>query len=546
MTVLAFDLVVSGFTFQNATTSSVFISPRSRITANSRVIAFDDCLFQYNTALSSSSRGGAISSPSNDGNVVSVLLSNNEFIENRAQYGGAILHLSQRLVIVNSIFVGNRATQHGGAIYAEQLSTNGNNELNIVDSNFTNNQAVRRGGGICCQGRLLQSTMSNLTFASNYAGSFGAAVEISAFKSLQVYDTAFTFNTVQYPDVTGIIQVDSMNGVVIANSVSGSDNIGCNGLVLHGKCLPLEYVPYQPGSLVWDFEGVKFSQGLVGREIARTGSLVRFDSPAATQTTSSIRFHDEPDGAAIYSLANGDYVYVSNCEIVNSRGGVYGLYFDSSGRVKDYKQLLFNTNQNCNGGVTPWDTWVSCEEYPGGHCWQVDPTGVRAPQKTKMGGSTGGQFEAFAVDNRNAADPVFFVTEDKSDGALRRFRPQSGQTPGWDMLHGNGVLDYLNLFANNTFEWTADLAIARTSAFTYFRNSEGVIQRNGKLWFVAKITKEILILDLDALTWTKSGLRTTKLVGGGQINSVDQFTSMDTGVVYVTGKKLAFGEVGRL
>jgi hypothetical protein len=384
--------------------------------------------------------------------------------------------------------------------------------------------------------------MSNLTFGSNYAGTFGAAVEISAFKSLQLVDTAFTSNNVKYPDTTGIVQIDSMNGVYVAPTVTAIDNAGCNGLVLHGKCLPLNYFPYRPGALVSEYEGVKFAQGLKARVIARTGNFVTFDSPNAITAVSSIRFHDEPDGAAIYPLPNGEYVYVSNSELTSKRGGVFGLYFDAKGGIKDYKQLLFNTSQNCNGGMTPWGSWVSCEEIPGGQCWQVDPTGVRAPQQTKMGGLAGGQFEAFVVDNRDPLAPVFYVTEDKSDGALRRFRP-STQTAGWDMLHGEGVLDYLNLFPNGTFEWTTNLTIARTAAYNYFRNSEGILHRNGEIWFVAKITKEIIILKVDGFTWKKSGLRTTTLANGGKINSIDQFTTMDTNLIYVTGKTLSAGSV---
>ena len=61
-----------------------------------------------------------------------------------------------------------------------------------------------------------------------------------------------------------------------------------------------------------------------------------------------------------------------------------------------------------------WGTWVSCEEYPGGQCVQVDPTGVKAPEITAIGGQDGGLFEAFAADYRDESNPYFFVTEDKA------------------------------------------------------------------------------------------------------------------------------------
>ena len=69
-----------------------------------------------------------------------------------------------------------------------------------------------------------------------------------------------------------------------------------------------------------------------------------------------------------------------------------------------------------SGGVTPWKTWISCEETSNGQCHEVDPDPKSKnhdkPMQTLLGGSNGGQFEAVAVDDR-AAEPEIFVTEDK-------------------------------------------------------------------------------------------------------------------------------------
>jgi uncharacterized protein len=270
------------------------------------------------------------------------------------------------------------------------------------------------------------------------------------------------------------------------------------------------------GSLTAQKDGIRLSQGLTARIIAKTGEFVRYTSPDATASTSSGRFHAIPDGAGIFALSDGGYVYTSNSEIDNGGGGVYGIEFDKVGRVRNYKPLLTGTDRNCNGGGTPWNTWVSCEEVSGGQCWQVDPTGTRDPQITVMGGVSGGSFEAFAFDARDPTATSYYVTEDAVNGALRRYRPPRNAPLAWELLHGSGgTLDYLEIVSSNTFRWTTSLSTARASAQTYFPNSEGIAVHNGKLHFVSKVPKLLYSLDLDALTYTVVSTKTSTLPGGG-------------------------------
>ena len=155
-------------------------------------------------------------------------------------------------------------------------------------------------------------------------------------------------------------------------------------------------VTFRRGDLKKDISrlGIKVSKGITVRVIAYAGRYVNL----ANGAKSTLPFHSSPDGAAVFPLTNGGYVYVSNSEVTEKRGGVYGVYFDDVGNVVDYKQLLSGTTRNCSGGSTPWKTYVSCEEYGSGQCFQVDPDPASVhhlhPQKTTLGGGSGGNFEA--------------------------------------------------------------------------------------------------------------------------------------------------------
>ena len=286
----------------------------------------------------------------------------------------------------------------------------------------------------------------------------------------------------------------------------------------HRQLEDLEDYFGQPLSDTATEDGIRLSRGLVAKVIARSGERV-------PNTNSRWRFHGNPDGADVFSLNNGtQYVYLSNSErIIPWTGGVYGIVFDAvTHQAVDYRPYLRRTTRNCNGGRTPWDTWVTCEEafLPlRGHCWQVDPTGRRRPQKLTMSGFAGGSFEAFAYDDRNISAPSFYITEDASDGTMRRYRPPVNTPLGWDMLHASrnvGTLEYLLLDpVTNTFAWTTDMATGRSSATNVYPRSEGIAIHNGTLAFVSKAEKLLFLLNLDQGTYTAVSTETTTALSTG-------------------------------
>jgi uncharacterized protein len=130
-----------------------------------------------------------------------------------------------------------------------------------------------------------------------------------------------------------------------------------------------------------------------------------------------------------------------------SLGGVTTVvYNEVTGQVKHHSMSLFGTIRNCAGGMTPWNSWITCEETvetandrlekDHGYNFEVpaspDMAIVKPVPLTAMGRFN---HEAVAVDPQTG---IVYQTEDRDDGLLYRFLPnQYGQ------LHQGGKLQAL-------------------------------------------------------------------------------------------------------
>lgn len=161
-----------------------------------------------------------------------------------------------------------------------------------------------------------------------------------------------------------------------------------------------------------------------------------------------------PDGMGAFTLPNGNIRLIRNHELLGrgpdekppfqrpydfvAGGGTTSLEVDPESRelVASY-WTLEGTTRNCAGGVTPWGSWLSCEEATAGrimglrkehgYVFEV-PATATAPVEAKPLRAMG-RFvhEAVAVD---PATSIIYETEDQTRGGFYRFIPHVPGTAG--------------------------------------------------------------------------------------------------------------------
>jgi len=125
------------------------------------------------------------------------------------------------------------------------------------------------------------------------------------------------------------------------------------------------------------------------------------------------------------------------------------LYNLKTKRLERSHLSLAGTERNCSGGITPWGSWLSCEESRGrageesrrahGYVFEVpaSETGRAAPVPLRAMGRF--NHEAAAVDPRTG---IVYMTEDEGDGLFYRFLPDApGELARGGRLQALALLD---------------------------------------------------------------------------------------------------------